>query len=103
MSPKSYVFPVHQLFFYCPLIALYLLHLNERAVTVQELLNKTKENAATIAQNSPMAIAKAISAVNLSDTDKGFDTEIEYFGEVFELEDKKEGVTAFLEKRKPNF
>lgn len=71
--------------------------------TIEELLNKTKENAATIAQNSPMAIAKAISAVNLSDTDKGFDTEIKYFGEVFELEDKKEGVTAFLEKRKPNF
>lgn len=71
--------------------------------TLEELLNKTKENAATIAQNSPMAIAKAISAVNLSDTDKGFDTEIKYFGEVFELEDKKEGVTAFLEKRKPNF
>lgn len=71
--------------------------------TIEELLNKTKELATTIAKNSPMAIVKAISAVNLSDTDRGFDTEIQYFGEVFELEDKKEGVTAFLEKRKPNF
>ncbi|SIP92110.1 enoyl-CoA hydratase [Chryseobacterium sp. RU37D] len=70
---------------------------------IGELLTKTKELAYVIAQNSPMAISKAIQAVNLSDTDKGFEAEIKYFGEVFELDDKKEGVTAFLEKRKPNF
>lgn len=70
---------------------------------IDELLTKTKELANTIAHNSPMAISKAIHAVNLSDTDKGFDTEIKHFGELFELEDKKEGVSAFLEKRKPNF
>jgi enoyl-CoA hydratase len=70
---------------------------------IEELLTKTKELANTIAYNSPMAISKAINAVNLSDTDKGFETEIKYFGELFEMEDKKEGVTAFLEKRKPNF
>jgi enoyl-CoA hydratase/carnithine racemase len=45
-----------------------------------------------------MAISKAIQAVNLSDTDKGFETEIKYFGELFEMDDKKEGVSAFLEK-----
>ena len=70
---------------------------------IEELLTKTKELASTIAHNSPMAISKAISAVNLSDTEKGFETEIRYFGELFEMDDKKEGVTAFLEKRKPNF
>jgi enoyl-CoA hydratase len=70
---------------------------------IDELLTKTKELANMIAHNSPMAISKAIHAVNLSDTDKGFDTEIKHFGELFELEDKKEGVSAFLEKRKPNF
>lgn len=70
---------------------------------IDELLIKTKELANMIAHNSPMAISKAIHAVNLSDTDKGFDTEIKHFGELFELEDKKEGVSAFLEKRKPNF
>jgi enoyl-CoA hydratase/carnithine racemase len=46
-----------------------------------------------------MAISKAINAVNLSDTDKGFETEIKYFGELFEMDDKKEGVSAFLEKK----
>ncbi|AYN01075.1 enoyl-CoA hydratase-related protein [Chryseobacterium sp. 3008163] len=70
---------------------------------IEELLTKTKELAKTIANNSPMAISRAIQATNLSDTDKGFETEIKYFGELFELEDKKEGVSAFLEKRKPNF
>lgn len=68
-----------------------------------ELLAKAKELASQIAKNSPMGISRAIKAVNLSDTDKGYDTEIKSFGELFELDDKKEGVAAFLEKRKPEF
>jgi len=70
---------------------------------IGDLLTKTKELATVIAHNSPMAISKAIHAVNLSDTDKGFEAEIKYFGELFELNDKKEGVSAFIEKRKPTF
>ncbi|MBB4808024.1 enoyl-CoA hydratase [Chryseobacterium defluvii] len=70
---------------------------------IEELLTKTKELATLIARNSPMAISKAIDAVNLSDTDKGFEAEIKYFGQLFEMDDKKEGVSAFMEKRKPNF
>ncbi|KIC62361.1 enoyl-CoA hydratase/isomerase family protein [Chryseobacterium taiwanense] len=70
---------------------------------IEELLTKTKELAKTIANNSPMAISKAILAVNLSDTDKGFETEIKSFGELFDMDDKKEGVSAFMEKRKPTF
>ncbi|WP_312341099.1 enoyl-CoA hydratase-related protein [Chryseobacterium binzhouense] len=70
---------------------------------VEELLAKTKELASIITKNSPMAISKAIKATNLSDTDKGFETEIKSFGELFDMDDKKEGVSAFLEKRKPNF
>jgi enoyl-CoA hydratase len=50
-----------------------------------------------------MAISKAIVAVNKSDQQDGFETEIKSFGELFEMEDKKEGVKAFLEKRKPLF
>ncbi len=69
----------------------------------EDLLPKAKELAAAIAANSPMAIAEAIKAVNLSDTERGYEEEIKSFGLLFEKEDKKEGVTAFLEKRKPNF
>ncbi len=70
---------------------------------IEELLTKTKELASTIARNSPMAVSKAIKATNLSDTERGFETEIVSFGELFDMDDKKEGVSAFLEKRKPNF
>lgn len=72
-------------------------------LTLEELLPKTKELAKQIAQNSPMGITKAIEAVNQSDSSTGFETEIKAFGELFEMDDKKEGVAAFLEKRKPSF
>lgn len=71
--------------------------------SLEDLLPKAKELANVIAQNSPMAISKAIKAINLSDSDQGFESEITAFGELFEMEDKKEGVSAFLEKRKPSF
>ncbi|HDU8365638.1 TPA: enoyl-CoA hydratase/isomerase family protein, partial [Elizabethkingia anophelis] len=68
-----------------------------------ELMDKTKELASTIAKNSPLAITEAIAAVNASYSENGFEKEIKSFGKLFELEDKKEGVAAFIEKRKPNF
>jgi enoyl-CoA hydratase len=70
---------------------------------ISELIEKTKELAAIISRNSPQGISKAIAAVNASDTEKGYQLEIKSFGELFDMEDKKEGVAAFLEKRKPNF
>ncbi len=69
----------------------------------EELLAKTKELATAIAKNSPLGIERAIKAVNLSDTEQGFEDEIKSFAELFDLEDKKEGFAAFLEKRKPQF
>lgn len=69
----------------------------------EDLLPQTIALAQTIARNSPQGISRAIKAVNLSDTAKGSEYEIEQFGVLFELEDKKEGVSAFLEKRKPKF
>lgn len=71
--------------------------------TSSELLEKCTELALLIAKNSPMGIAKAIEAVNLSDSADGYDREMRSFGELFEMDDKKEGVSAFLEKRKPSF
>lgn len=70
---------------------------------IDELLPKTIELATIISKNSPQGISKAIAVINASENENGFELEIKSFGELFDLADKKEGVTAFLEKRKPNF
>ncbi len=74
-------------------------------VPKSELLEFTKSIAAKIIRNSPMAISKAIKAINASYKDgvNGFETEIRNFGKCFGTEDFKEGTTAFLEKRKAEF
>lgn len=70
-----------------------------------ELMAKAEEIAGKILNNSGTAISSAIRAVNANFKDgvNGFETEIEEFGKCFGTEDFKEGTTAFLEKRKPNF
>ena len=73
--------------------------------TQENLISKAKEILNTILAKSPVAISKVIAAVNsFYHFDKdGFDEEANLFGEVFSTNDKKEGTTAFLEKRKPVF
>jgi enoyl-CoA hydratase len=70
-----------------------------------ELLDFTKSLAQRIMKNSPVAIGKAIKAINANYKDgvDGFQTEIRNFGKCFGTEDFKEGTTAFLEKRKADF
>lgn len=74
-------------------------------VPQNELLEFTKGIATKIMRNSPMAIGKAIFAINANYKDgvNGFETEIKNFGKCFGTEDFKEGTTAFLEKRKASF
>lgn len=74
-------------------------------VEPEELLRKAEEIAYKILTNSSTAVAAAIRAINANFVDgvNGFDVEIEEFGKCFGTADFKEGTTAFLEKRKPNF
>lgn len=70
-----------------------------------ELLVKAEEIAGKIMNNSSSAIASAIRSINANYEAgiDGYEVEIEEFGKCFGTDDFKEGTTAFLEKRKPNF
>ncbi|WP_242083798.1 enoyl-CoA hydratase/isomerase family protein [Aestuariivivens sediminis] len=71
----------------------------------EELLSFCYKLASKIAQNSSVAIAAAIKAVNANYKDgiDGFKVEINAFGNAFSTKDFKEGTTAFLEKRRAVF
>ncbi|HYC39339.1 MAG TPA: enoyl-CoA hydratase-related protein [Chitinophagaceae bacterium] len=70
----------------------------------EELLPKCKEILQTIGSKAPFAVAKVIESVNNFDHNQpGYDLEVKLFGECFATSDMKEGTSAFLEKRKPNF
>ena len=75
-----------------------------KVFSAEELLPKTKEILSLIQSKAPIAVSKVIECVNNFDhTQQGYDLEIKKFGECFATEDAKEGASAFLEKRKPNF
>lgn len=75
------------------------------------LVNKVADDAAetartmftAILKNGPVAVSKAIQAIRSAGTSGGFETEASLFGELCETEDFKEGTSAFMEKREPNF
>ncbi|MBA2612490.1 MAG: enoyl-CoA hydratase/isomerase family protein [Bacteroidetes bacterium] len=74
-------------------------------VPQSQLLNKSKELLNEIIINSPKSIEGIIKSINsyFESNNSGFNNEIEEFGKCFLTNDSKEGVSAFLEKRKPNF
>ena len=73
-------------------------------VVDQELLLETAQiMAGKIAKNAPTALAAALDSVLAGYSREGFDVEIQRFGQCFTTNDFKEGTTAFLEKRKPQF
>jgi enoyl-CoA hydratase len=74
-------------------------------VSQEELLPYCKKIAGKITNNSSVAIAYAIKAINagFKNNANGYKTEIEAFGECFGTADFKEGTSAFLKKRKAEF
>ncbi len=71
-----------------------------------DLMAKAEELANEIASKGPLALAAAkrsiCNAVNMP-MDEGLEEEARLFGELCETADSKEGLTAFLEKRKAEF
>lgn len=74
-------------------------------VPLEELLNKAKSILEIINTKAPLAVAACIKSANavFDESRNGFEVEVEEFGNCFGTEDMKEGVAAFLEKRKANF
>lgn len=71
----------------------------------EELIEKTKQLLVAIVHKGPDAVASVIAAVNAhyEKGAEGYLEEVRLFGECFGTAEMKEGVSAFLEKRKPNF
>lgn len=68
-----------------------------------QLIAKAEEILAKIILRAPLALTSAIKAINASNQVNGFEVEISEFAHCFGTNDFKEGVSAFLEKRKAEF
>lgn len=83
-----------------------LIGLVQNVVPSDQLMDTAFVVAKRISNKGPLAVqaAKMASSRGLQETlEKGLDIENEAFAEICETLDKTEGVTAFLEKRKPQF
>ena len=69
----------------------------------QNTLVDAKKIAQDCIKNSPKALASAIKCINNSFYTNGFESEKTEFSKLFNTDDFKEGVLAFLEKRRPNY
>jgi enoyl-CoA hydratase len=74
-------------------------------VPQEELLNKAISILTIIQSKAPLAVAGCITSANavFDESKNGYEVEVHAFGNCFNTEDRFEGVTAFLEKRKPAF
>jgi enoyl-CoA hydratase/carnithine racemase len=82
------------------------LGLVNRVVQPGKYLEEALKLASEIASKAPLAARSAKRAVTASQErglSEGIEVERKFFYELFDTEDKKEGMAAFLEKRKPNY
>jgi enoyl-CoA hydratase len=83
----------------------YRLGLVNHVTTKEELIPKCKQILGIVMQRAPLAIAQIVECVNAAfkKEEDGFQAEANSFLICVKSEDFREGVNAFLEKRKPEF
>lgn len=84
----------------------YEMGLINKVIPHEELMKEVMALAEKIKVNGPFSIRLAKELINKSlslDTDSGLMIEAKDFGLCFTTKDQKEGMTAFVEKRKPTF
>jgi enoyl-CoA hydratase len=84
----------------------YRIGLVNEIVPASDLITRAEAILKKIAANAPIAVKFAIEATNKgleTSQSEGLLLEASYFGLCAATEDKKEGTSAFLEKRKPQF
>ena len=77
-----------------------------KVVPQEELMNESLGLAKKISHNGQLAVKYSKAAINRGincDLDTGSAIEVDLFGLCFATEDQKEGMSAFLDKRKPEF
>ncbi|WHY78563.1 enoyl-CoA hydratase-related protein [Neobacillus sp. WH10] len=80
------------------------LHIVNKVVPAETLLETAKDWAHKLAQKPPIALQMLKTAVNVgsnTDLESGLIIEGTCFGNAFSTEDRREGLQAFVEKRKP--
>ena len=84
----------------------YRIGLVNRVVSAPRLMDECREWAGTLCEKSPVAMKYALRAINEGlevDLASGLRIEGLCLGACFASKDSKEGLTAFLEKRKPKY
>ena len=82
------------------------LGLVDKLVCPERLMPEAREIARRISQNAPIAVALAKSSINRAfetDLDSGLRYELDTVMKCMPTKDRKEGMQAFIEKRRPDF
>jgi enoyl-CoA hydratase/carnithine racemase len=78
----------------------------DKVVPAADLMKEATAFAQTLAKRPPLAVAAVLDGMSVG-LDKGFDAglklDIEWSNKLAASKDAVEGITAFLQKREPNF